>query len=255
MIKNNPDLNRLGYFSDLSYISIGDPYRDQGKQSVEYDRIKGRQMYGIYSKSRSGLNHGYFSDFQRIFVSEGLNSLRKFRSEEKIASKRKILGPTFFPPTTSKFSNGSGIYFGTFSRSVPYFSGATNPVEVTHNGRNILGCPPKKGTGYGYAGVTISKLPSYESSPYFNPMEVVKEENGIHKQLLAGRREFIAAGHVELFESNPYKSSVESHSLPVVPKRTNKAPTNTVVFRPPNPPKAPGGCSAGTFNPFPPHEP
>lgn len=53
--------------------------------------------------------------------------------------------------------------------------------------RNFTTQPPKKGTGYGYAAVTLSALPEYKTSPYKNE-EVLEKKAAIQakQKMVAG---------------------------------------------------------------------
>ncbi|KAF6775999.1 hypothetical protein AHF37_04367 [Paragonimus kellicotti] len=251
MSKQKLDLDRLGYFNEPSYISIGDPYLDPARRLGIQEQFKGRQLFGITSRSRCGLNHGYFSDYQRTFVGEGLVNMGKIHYREKLEENKKNIQPQFLPASGYKLPNGSGTLYGTFTKPSPYFCGAEAKSARVEERPNIVTNPPKKGTGFGYPNVTINKFPIYESSPYVTG-NTYKEENDRHKQLLGGRREFLTSNHSDYFEPNPFKQDVRSRSLPNISKSTLN---NVPVFRPPNPGKLSGGCYAGTLNPFPTHQP
>lgn len=245
------DLERLGYFQVPSYLNIDDPYIDQNKVFLNSSNVKGRQLYGKYSKSKCGLNDGYFSDFCRVFSGEAITDLAKLKHRERIKEKLKRLGSEFIPSGGSKFLLGTGSYWGTFSKSPVYFSSQmVQPVSNYQNPRNIYTNPGKKGTGSGYVGVTIGKYPNYSAEPYVDQISLCNS-NKQHRRCLLGRREFIQSGRIDFFSLNPYK---QSHRFKY--SSNNKLPktkTPSIHFRLSNPAKRDGGMKAGTFNPFPNH--
>ncbi|CAH8492315.1 unnamed protein product [Heterobilharzia americana] len=246
-LTTKPDLDRLGYFKELSYHTIGDPYVDLGRAALSQSSMKGRQMYGAYTKTRCGLNDGYFSPFKRSFIGEALTDMTKIRHQERLKEKSKERPIVFFPPSGSKQLIGSGGYWGTFSGSIPHFSNESIQSIKSSSGKNFYTSPPKKGSGSGYLNITIGKFPTYVSEPYLDSVGKTSDTEN-HKRLLMGRKGFILSGNIDYFGPDPYKVQGLQKLPTVVPIQTKSI---TVPFRPSNPGKQPGGYKAGTFNPFP----
>jgi hypothetical protein len=78
-----------------------------------------------------------------------------------------------YDPAPINFRSGAGSHYGTFSGPV----GAFSPVDKAKkgyksSGRNFTTNPAKKGTGYGYLGVTIGPTPKYTPDPYERAKEI-----------------------------------------------------------------------------------
>ena len=78
-----------------------------------------------------------------------------------------------YDPASINFRSGAGSHYGTFSGPV----GAFSPVDKAKkgyksSGRNFTTNPAKKGTGYGYLGVTIGPTPKYTPDPYERAKEI-----------------------------------------------------------------------------------
>jgi hypothetical protein len=71
------------------------------------------------------------------------------------------------------FRSGAGNHYGTFSGPVDAFSPVNKGKKSYKSpGRNFTTNPPKKGTGYGYLGVTIGATPKYTPDPYERAKEI-----------------------------------------------------------------------------------
>ncbi|TNN14431.1 UPF0602 protein C4orf47 [Schistosoma japonicum] len=243
-----PDLDRLGYFREMSYTTIGDPYIDIGKFIFNENAGKGRQLFGISTKSRCGLNDGYFSPFNRIFIGESVTDIAKIKHKEHLKEKIKEGSKVFLPSSGSKQFLGSGSYWGTFSDPIPHFSNDLIKSTKSSDGKNFYTSPPKKGAGSSYPNLTIGKLPAYASDPYLDhsgKAEDIKD----YKNAILGRKSFIQCGNIDFFGPDPYKQQGVARKPPKPIKIRSKS--FSIPFRPSNPGKLPGGYKAGTFNPFP----
>ena len=56
------DMERLGVFKELGYITIGDAYAPNSSRAFNANAGKGQQMMTCCTKVKSGLQTGYFSD-------------------------------------------------------------------------------------------------------------------------------------------------------------------------------------------------
>ncbi|CAH8526951.1 unnamed protein product [Schistosoma rodhaini] len=244
-----PDLDRLGYFREMSYITIGDPYIDLGKFVFNEDSCKGKQLYGISTKSKCGLNDGYFTPYNRLFIGESYTDMTKIKHEERLKEKIKEGVKAFLPPSGSKQLIGSGSYWGTFSQPISYFRNEFIKSIKSSDEKNFYTSPSKKGAGSSYPNVTIGKLPAYVSEPY---LDNIDKTNNIkdHKNSILGRKSFIQCGNIDYFGPDPYKQQQGIIKRPLKPA-TIQTKRITIPFRPSNPGKEPGGYKAGTFNPFP----
>ena len=72
----------------------------------------------------------------------------------------------FFHPNVGKLNSGLGNYYGTFNKYSHWDPTARNQGPLIFEPTNFLTSPSKKGTGYGYVGVTLNKYPEYKSTPY-----------------------------------------------------------------------------------------
>ncbi|CAH8521512.1 unnamed protein product [Schistosoma margrebowiei] len=242
-----PDLDRLGYFREMSYVTIGDPYIDLGKFVFNEDSCKGRQLYGISTKSKCGLNDGYFSPYNRLFIGESYTDMTKIKHEEHLKEKMKEGTKAFLPSSCPKQLIGSGNYWGTFSGPIPYFRNEFIKSTKSSDGKNFYTSPSKKGAGSSYPNVTIGKLPAYVSEPY---LDNINKTNKDYKNAILGRKNFIKCGNIDFFGPDPYKQQNGIVKKPIKPT-TIQTKRITIPFRPSNPGKEPGGYKAGTFNPFP----
>lgn len=73
------------------------------------------------------------------------------------------------------YSSGAGNHYGTFGGPIGAFSPVSKGKKAADSpGKNFLTNPPKKGTGYGYLGVTIGAPHKYMSDAYERARELRK---------------------------------------------------------------------------------
>ena len=73
------------------------------------------------------------------------------------------------------YSSGAGNHYGTFGGPTSAFSPVKKGKKpLVSSGRNFLTNPAKRGTGYGYLGVTIGAPPKYMSDAYERAREIRK---------------------------------------------------------------------------------
>lgn len=244
------DLNRVGLFSELGYISIGDPYK---RQSTNFNvkAHKGKQMLPGGSKTRSALQSGYFDQkFNRIMEGEAFTDPVKRRRQDKLKSSKLNLGKAFVPSSGEKLPSGAGNHYGTFSGTIGAFSPVSKGKKAADSpGKNFLTNPPKKGTGYGYLHITIGASPKYMSDAYERARELRKKEMEGSLKARKGGAYKLNLHPKAYFDGNPYKSD---RPLPPL-KETRKPPEVLKPFKPSSPPKEIGGMKAGCFDNYPSH--
>ncbi|XP_074185935.1 cilia-and flagella-associated protein 96 isoform X3 [Rhinolophus sinicus] len=214
------DMERIGLFSEMGYITVGDKYVSQFNRPFNEPASKNKQMLPGGSKEMSNLQAGYFDPhFVRIFEGEGYVSLNQVRRQHMMEEAKKNLGKAFLPSNGDKKLCGLGSYYGTIGGPVPFFSVQSKPKEKYEApGKNLYTNPGKKGTGYGYANVTIGKQFSH-SADFYDAAKLNYKAGGMK------------AGTFE-----PYPS----HSAdPYVAKLTSRTSSKDVkIFHPPGGPKS-----------------
>lgn len=92
------DMERIGLFSEMEYITVGDKYVSQFNRPFNEAASKNRQMLPGGSKEMSNLQAGYFDPhFARIFEGESYvnpNQVRRRYMMEEAKKKSK----QSFPP-------------------------------------------------------------------------------------------------------------------------------------------------------------
>jgi len=248
------DMDRVGLFSEMQYVTIGDKYKQPGSGSFNEAAGKGKQMLPGGSKDRSAKQDGYFSEkFTRVMDGEAYTDPVKRRRQYRMAEAKKNISKAFLPTNGNKAMNGLGTFFGTLGGNVKAFSpvgkgggSAKNPLK------NVLTNPGKRGTGYGYVAVTMGKYPSSEGmqDPYDNDKQIFRKEVAAHKSQLKAGAFALNMAPKDYFDGNPYRSD---KALPPLRKSASDVQGKNVgpPFRPSNPGKNPAGCHAGTFEPYP----
>ncbi|XP_068571598.1 cilia-and flagella-associated protein 96 [Cebidichthys violaceus] len=245
------DMERLGVFQEMSYITIRDKY------TPPTNRLFNESAYrqaGI-TKQRCALQSGFFDkSFKRIFEREALSDPLRLARQNRIQQAKKNIGKAFLPCNAIKRPCGSGSYYGSLSGPFE----AMSPLSVARKahrspGCNIVTSPPKKGSGYSYPNVTLSKIELYASDPYSRAKEVLEKEAAIHRSKLRDGPFKLNLHPRDYFQGNPYRSDKPlppSHKpLPAAQK------VSAVPFKPPSPSKKIGGFKAGTFDCYPIHSP
>lgn len=246
------DLNRIGLFSEVGYVTVGDPYgKGNSVRNFNDTAYKGRQMLPGGSKSKSSLQAGYFDKtFNRIMQGEGYSDPLKKRRQDRLEKSKQDLSKPFMPSHAGKEPSGLGSHYGTFTGPVAEFS----PLEKTKDayvppGKNIMTNPSKKGTGYGYVNVTIGKNHKYSSEPYDAGKELMNQAHSNSKEMMKGSSFKLNLHPKEFFDGNPYKSD---RPLPPV-KEPKKKAVLTKPFKYSSPAKEIGGSKSGCFTQYPSH--
>ncbi|XP_063166479.1 cilia-and flagella-associated protein 96 [Candoia aspera] len=244
------DMERLGLFSEMEYISIGDKYVSPFNRPFNEAASKNKQMLSAGNKERGATQAGYFDlQFSRIFEGESYSNPVQLRRRYRLAESKKNLGSRPFLPTNGdKFSCGIGTYYGTIGGPCSYFSAQLkDKIPYVPPGKNLYTNPGKKGTGYGYPNLTIGK-------PYMHSVELYdigrinfKKTSEEHRQQMKGGPFKLNLYPREYFDMNPYHDD-----KPLSPPK--QLPPKVLVqqpFKPSSPAKKLGGMKAGTFDPFP----
>lgn len=245
------DMDRLGIFQEMGYISIGDKYKSPNSGGFNTAAGKGKQLLPGGSKERSALQHGYFNDkFTRVFDEEAYSDPIKIRRQHRLKEAQRNIGKPFLPSSGDKKPSGLGNHYGTLGGPV----GAWSPVEKPQKaykapGKNLYTNPSKKGTGFGYVGVTIGQYQKHSPDMYDRGKEFTKTENEAHRKALKGGAFRLNMAAKSYFDENPFQSD-----RPLGPPKKDSASRSDVKpFKPSSPGKHPAGLKAGTFDPYPSH--
>ncbi|XP_028405049.1 UPF0602 protein C4orf47 homolog [Dendronephthya gigantea] len=250
VVDGKNDLNRVGWFSEMGYISIGDSYKVKNN-AFNAAAHKGKQMLPGGSKTRSARQDGYFDkQFMRIMEAESYSDPVKRRRQERLKQSSLNLGHAFVPSSGEKLASGAGSHYGTFSGPVEAFSPENKGKKGYKSpGRNFTTNPPKKGTGYGYLGVTIGQTPKYMTDPYERAKEIRKGDHEKSIKVRKGGAFRLNLHPRTYFDGNPYKSD-----KPLPPLKEGKTrPPIAKPFKQSSPGKEIGGCKAGCFESYPSH--
>ncbi|XP_039186697.1 UPF0602 protein C4orf47 homolog isoform X2 [Crotalus tigris] len=162
------DMDRIGLFSEMEYITIGDKYISPFSRPFNEAAGKNKQMLPGGIKEKGATQAGYFDpQFSRIFEGESYSNPVQLRRRYRLAEAKKNLGARpFLPSNGDKFPCGVGTYYGTISGPCTYFSAQLkDKIAYVQPGKNLYTSPGKKGTGYGYPNLTIGK-------PYTHSVEL-----------------------------------------------------------------------------------
>ncbi|XP_054454080.1 UPF0602 protein C4orf47 homolog [Anoplopoma fimbria] len=261
------DMERLGIFKEMSYISVGDKYTPPSNRPFNESACRSRQMQAGNAKQRCALQSGFLDkSFKRIFECEALSDPVRLARQNRIQQARKNIGKAFLPCNAIKRPCGSGSYYGTLSGPLEAMSPVSVALKAHRSpGRNIVTSPPKKGSGYSYPNVTLSNIELYASDPYSRAKEILEKEAAIHfSKLRDGPFKFNLHPR-DYFQGNPYRSDKPlppSHK-PLPPSHKPLPPSHKPLpaapkvsadpFKPPSPSKKIGGLKAGTFDSYPLH--
>jgi hypothetical protein len=162
-------MNSLGYFSEPTYNSIGDPY-EGGKGKGMLPRYVGKQFTGAPPKRGQVAGDVYFTKFNRLYEGEKYmnpGAADRAADRKKVAGK---IGGDWRPNNPPKKNCGKGNYYGTIGDKFTHMAagGATRDAreKVTASALpNIRTNPAKKG-GFGVPNTSIGAEAKYESEPY-----------------------------------------------------------------------------------------
>lgn len=242
------DMERVGVFSEMGYTTIGDPYVPPSGKAFNASAGKGKQMMIGGTKSKTA---GYFGKtFDRIMEGESYSDAVKQRRQDRLKEAKRNIGKAFVPTSGSKLPSGQGSHYGTLGGPTTAFSAAMRSRDkYKAPGRNFLTNPGKRGTGYGYVGVTIGSRHKYSSEPYSRAQELRKREHDDSKKKVKGGPFKLNNHPNDFFDGNPYRSD---RALPPI-REPKTSKDKLKPFKPSHPAKLVGGCKAGTFESYPKH--
>jgi len=247
------DMERVGLFSEVGYTTIGDKYPkvDPSSRPFNTEAYKKKQMLPGGSKTRSALQSGYFEgSYKRIMEKEAYADPVKLRRQERLSKAKKNIGKAFLPSNYPKKATGLGNHYGTFGGPINHFSAQNKPKpENKKHGRNFTTNPSKKGTGYGYIGVTFGKYHDHVVEPYDRPRELRKTFQEQHRAQTKGGPFKLNLHPTTVFDANIFKND---RPLPPAKGPTPKGPS-VKPFKHSSPAKHIGGCKAGCFESYPSH--
>ncbi|XP_075356332.1 cilia-and flagella-associated protein 96 isoform X2 [Mycteria americana] len=97
------DMERIGLFSEMGYVTIGDKYVSHYMRPFNEAASKNRQMLPGGTKKLSSLQAGYFEpQFVRIFDGEAYSNPVQLRRRYRLAESKKNLGKAFLPSNGDK---------------------------------------------------------------------------------------------------------------------------------------------------------
>jgi hypothetical protein len=230
-----PDLDRMGIFTEMEYISK-DPYVDPYKLSKNLERGKGKQFITNSSKKGHDTNDVYFDSFKRVFEKEAYNKINDIYRKNRLEKLKKVTVP-FKPSNVCPQSSGKGSIFGTFEQEYPLYdkekeshlkskpSKPSTPNKKTAKvNKNIYTNPAKKGVGYGYVDVTIGKYYEYMSDPYDRAKEIKKKERIEKAKKNIDSKPFIAGSNGnEYFDNKGFSWDINQEII-AKNKKPEKAP-------------------------------
>ncbi|KAJ3204143.1 hypothetical protein HDU82_006054 [Entophlyctis luteolus] len=198
--KRKPDLDRMGIFTEASYISTKEPYQEKKNQGTLLGRVKGKQFQTTPSKNGHDTRDVYFDkQFIRLFEATG-----------KPLPPRAVPSP---PPRETK--------------------------------PNFLTKPPKRGSAYGYANVTIGKAYEHISEPYDGAEEAARRERRDGRKKMVGERAFVSSSaRMDFFNAFAGLIGDKANAKP------SSAPSKKSSSQIANPFK-PSSCCGYTINKYP----
>ncbi|NXP77401.1 CD047 protein, partial [Ramphastos sulfuratus] len=248
-VDTKSDMERIGLFSEMGYVTIGDKYVPRYMRPFNEAASKNRQMLTRGTKTLSALQEGYFEpQFLRIFEGEAYSDPVRLRRRHRLAESKKNVGKPFRPSSGDKLPCGVGSYYGTIGGSYKYFSSElTSKGSNFFVGKNLYTNPGKKGSGFGYANLTIGKQYPYEPDEYDAERIKAKKAYEEHKRLFKAGPFKLNLYPRKYFDTNPY---FNDKPLPPV-KKSPPQKLSVRPFIPSSPAKKLGGMKGGTFDRYP----
>merc|ERR1711914_33963 len=124
-------MERVGLFSEVGYISIGDRYKNAHPDSKPFNQnaFKGKQMMTSRNIKQTALQTGYFeSKFNRILTGEAYIEPTQVKKQRRIERSRKMIGrKIWFPSDGQKEPSGLGSHYGTLGGKIAHFSAENKP--------------------------------------------------------------------------------------------------------------------------------
>jgi len=203
-------MERVGLFSEVGYISIGDRYKNSHPDSKPFHQTayKGKQMMTSGNIKQTALQTGYFEPkFNRILEGEAYIEPTQVKRSRRLERSRKMIGrKIWFPSDGQKEPSGLGSHYGTLSGKISHFSAETKPKPTkAPELKNMITNPPKKGSGYGYCDVTLEKYHPHANEPYNRSRQLINEANAAHHRKVKGKAFKLNNHPADYFDGNPFK--------------------------------------------------
>ncbi|CAF1169496.1 unnamed protein product [Adineta ricciae] len=261
MASGKEDMDRIGLFKEMEYVTVKDPYKEASKINFNEAAYKGKQIMSKSSKERStGSMAGYFeTEFKPLRASyiDPISMRRQARNEEK---KRNIVSRPFVTMSRAKDPEGLGSFFGTFGGLPkdpdPTKSKYRDQPKPSPEKPNFKTNPSKKGTGYGYPHLCLSKDPSYtykdKTDDYSASIDAQRKDFAHHKASMKAGVFKLNMHPKEYFDRNPFHDDGKGGKRRGEEKeRSRSAPSDKKPFKFSSPGKSLGGNKDGCFDKFP----
>ncbi|KAK2493167.1 hypothetical protein MC885_017478 [Smutsia gigantea] len=238
------DMERIGLFSEMEYVTVGDKYVSQFNRPFNEAASKKRQILPGGSKEMSNLQAGYFDPhFVRIFEGEGYVNLNQVRRQRMMEEAKKNLGKAFLPSGGDKKPYANITIGKQFSHSSDFYDAPklNYKKENEEHHRLLKGTPFK---------LNLYPREYFDANPYLSEKSLPPIRKAEKKELLTlpfkpsspGKK----AGGMKAGTFEPYPS----HSAdPYVVKLAKQVSSKSVkIFHPPNGPKSRPVKSIMTLN-------
>ncbi|KAH0520188.1 UPF0602 protein [Microtus ochrogaster] len=166
------DMERIGLFSEMEYITVGDKYVSPFNRPFNEAASKNRQMLPGGSKEMSHLQAGYFEpQFARVFEGEGYVSLNQVRRRHMMAEAKKNLSKAFIPSSGEKKPYANVTIGKQLSHSADLYDAAKLNYKKDNEEHHRL----LKGTPFK---LNLHPKEYFDSNPYFleNPLPPLRRE-------------------------------------------------------------------------------
>jgi hypothetical protein len=162
------------------------------------------------------------------------------------AKKHNVSSQPFRPAPVCPEPSGKGSVYGTFKHEFP-LSDESKPIKLRElpkekttepEKRNFTTRPGKKGSGYGYANITIGTDYEYISDPFDTAIQLAKKERVQLKEKLISKKPFIPGFNKnELF--SPFtglapEENIEEKSKEIKTNTDKKEEDKVIPFKPTN---------------------
>ncbi|XP_025939838.1 UPF0602 protein C4orf47 homolog isoform X2 [Apteryx rowi] len=166
------DMERIGLFSEMGYITIGDRYVSHYMRHFNEAASKNRQMLPGGTKTLSALQAGYFEpQFVRIFDGEAYSNPVQLRRRYRLAESKKNLGRAFLPSNGDKLPYAS-VTIGEQYPHAPevYEAGRIDAKKAQEEHQRLVKGGPFK--------LNLYPREYFDMNPYFNdqPLPPVKQQ-------------------------------------------------------------------------------
>ncbi|MEQ2270731.1 hypothetical protein XENORESO_010583 [Xenotaenia resolanae] len=97
------DMERLGVFMEMSYISVGDKYTSTNSRPFNESAYQSRQMQAGVTKQLCALQSGFFDkSFKRIFEKEALSEPLRLARRNRMQQAKRNIDKAFLPCSGTK---------------------------------------------------------------------------------------------------------------------------------------------------------